>query len=75
MENRTTGGVASRRPVVRRGDHVLTPTGRLAVVEAVALDGYLTLSYESGMPGRLQLDPRLVRLVSSAEAAKLTFRA
>lgn len=49
------------------GAHVLTPSGRLAVVERVLPDGVLALRYESGVPGTLNLDARLVRLVAAGE--------
>ena len=48
---------------IQAGAHVLTPSGRLAVVERVLPDGVLALRYESGVPGTLNLDARLVRLV------------
>lgn len=58
---------AARRPFVPRvGDHVLTPSGRLAKVNSVKGD-YLELEYLSGVAGKLQLDQRLVRLVAGGE--------
>jgi hypothetical protein len=57
----------ARRPFVSRvGDHVLTPTGRLARVNSIVGD-FLELEYLSGVAGKLRLAQRLVRLVVGGE--------
>lgn len=59
---------APRQPFIARvGDHVFTPTGRLAVVRSLPGRDELELEYVSGVPGRLRLAQRLVRLVASGE--------
>lgn len=59
---------STRRPFVARiGDHVLTPSGRLAVVRSLPGNDELELEYASGVPGRLRLAQRLVRLVAHGE--------
>lgn len=65
----------SRRPVVHPGDHVLTPTGRLAVVERLLPEGRVSLAYENGDAGRVTLPAHLLKLVSAADAVRMSYRA
>lgn len=65
----------SRRPMVRTGDHVLTPTGRLAVVERLLPEGRVALVYANGDAGSVTLSSALVRLVSAADAVRMSYRA
>jgi len=60
--------MSAHQPFVARiGDHVFTPSGRLAVVRSLPGNDELELEYASGVPGRLRLAQRLVRLVAHGE--------
>lgn len=67
MEDAAARRITAAIARVRPGAHVLTPSGRLAVVERVLPTGFLALRYESGVPGTLTLAARLVRLVAAGE--------
>lgn len=65
-----------KRHDLRVDDHVLTPSGRLAVVDRLLHeDGRARVLYASGVRGEVTLAMHLLRLVSAADAERMNYRA